>query len=684
MRIFRAQSSQNPTFYCINFPSLKPDVARFASILIFILTILNAVDGVAQESKKESQNKSSSQKMKKQEVYRDYKSRSASTNIAQLLDEAAANKISNPSFALDKVQEALAISVADGNELNQAKCYLLIAEINAQIPEWKFAQENYRKAYQTLSENFSSSTEYLQATKGLGKSNLELKAFQEALNYFQEGIERTDGDEKSELQLGLSEVYYQMGNYSAAKKSLDNISVKRVFNEIFSTRLRNQRAKIEARLNEAPAQENIYSQSLNSLRSGKSVEKEEEKSLEETKNEIADVLNQQQRYDEAITLRKNSIEFNQENRNLSEVAKDKIAISKTLEVKGESTEALTEMEGAARIAETIDNPKEKANAFLALAELYQRNGKSNQALAAYRKYSLAVAEAERQMENSFLKRDELLTKQQTIEELTSEVSIGKQEDTLEAATVFRQQLIIYGLIIIVLIAGVTSYFTYRSAQASKTANQLLALKSLRSQMNPHFIFNALNSVNQFIAQQDERTANKFLSEFSQLMRLVLDNSEQDFITLSKEQEMLALYLKLEHYRFRDKFDYTFEMDEGINSEGIELPPMLIQPYIENAVWHGLRYKETKGNLSVKFLKHEKEIEVAISDDGIGRKKSTELKTANQRKHNSTGLKNINERLNLINKVYKSDYRVAIEDLNGNGGTLVRVHIPIAINGHAHP
>src|SRR5204862_3297001 len=114
--------------------------------------------------------------------------------------------------------------------------------------------------------------------------------------------------------------------------------------------------------------------------------------------------------------------------------------------------------------------------------------------------------------------------------------------------------------------GVTSYFIYKNAQASKVANQLLALKSLRSQMNPHFIFNALNSVNHFIAQQDERTANKFLSEFSQLMRLVLENSQEDFIPLNKEQEILSLYLKLEHYRFRDKFDYHVEVDKEINAD----------------------------------------------------------------------------------------------------------------------
>jgi LytS/YehU family sensor histidine kinase len=229
---------------------------------------------------------------------------------------------------------------------------------------------------------------------------------------------------------------------------------------------------------------------------------------------------------------------------------------------------------------------------------------------------------------------------------------------------------------IILVIATTSYFIYKNAVASKIANQLLALKSLRSQMNPHFIFNALNSVNHFIAQQDERTANKFLSEFSQLMRLVLENSQEDFIPLHKEQEILSLYLKLEHYRFRDKFDYTIDIDENINAEVIEVPPMLIQPYIENAVWHGLRYKERKGNLLLRFKQEPGNLLVEIHDDGIGRKRSAELKTANQKKHNSTGLRNIQERLKILNTVYKAKYQVVINDLVDGQGTIVKISLPL--------
>jgi LytS/YehU family sensor histidine kinase len=334
------------------------------------------------------------------------------------------------------------------------------------------------------------------------------------------------------------------------------------------------------------------------------------------------------------------------------------------------------VEEAAMIADTLNNPKEQANAFLTLADLYEKNGRNNQALTAYKKYSNAIARIEKQNEHQLLEKSVLIKKQRDIEELTKDVSIGQREDTIQRATVFRQELIIYGLLLIILIVIVTSYFIYKNAQASKVANQLLALKSLRSQMNPHFIFNALNSVNHFISEKDERTANKFLAEFSQLMRLVLENSQEDFIPLDTEKEILSLYLKLEHYRFRDKFDYEIQFDHDINADAIEVPPMLIQPYIENAVWHGLRYKETKGKLLLRFHKESKNLVVEITDNGIGRKKSAALKTENQKKHNSTGLKNIQHRLTLINKVYHANYRVSLQDLEQDNGTSVRIYLPL--------
>lgn len=639
----------------------------------FLIAVLTGENGFAQKDQKES---------KKPDSYKSYKLRSSADDAGKLLQEATSLMTSNPDEALNKVKEALGLSIAQGDARNEARCYLLIAGINENITEWKLALENYARAYEKLKASFTLTSDYRKTLQGLGYSNLQLGNFQESLQYYQELLsQKLDAAERKERQLDISEVYYQMGTYDEALRTLDNIAATKVPDPSFEARIQNQKAKIYARTNELDKTKNIYENSVNTLRSNRETDVKGEQSLQNAKEEIVDVLREQKRYDDEIDLRKQSIQLNIASNNLAEVTKDKVEIGKTLAAKGENTAAIKEMEEAARMADTLENPTDQANAFLALADLYEKNGRNSQALSAYRRYSEAVTASEKVMKRELSERSGLIRQQRDIEELTKNVSIGQREETIEQATVFRQRLVIYGLLFIVLISGVTSYVAYKNAAASKVANQLLTLKSLRGQMNPHFIFNALNSVNHFIAQKDERTANKFLSEFSQLMRLVLENSQEDFIPLQKEQEILSLYLKLEHYRFRDKFEFEIVTSDDINTDAVDIPPMLIQPYIENAVWHGLRYKETKGKLTLHFKKQADSIIIVIEDNGIGRKRSAELKTENQRKHNSTGLRNIDERLLIINKVYKANYRVVIEDLEGGAGTRVSIYLPVHTQKH---
>ncbi len=196
-------------------------------------------------------------------------------------------------------------------------------------------------------------------------------------------------------------------------------------------------------------------------------------------------------------------------------------------------------------------------------------------------------------------------------------------------------------------------------------------------MNPHFIFNALNSVNSFIASNDERTANKYLTDFSLLMRAVLENSEEDFIPLEKEIALLELYTKLEHFRFQDKFDYTITIDENIHLNDFVIPPMLLQPYIENAVWHGLRYKKSKGRLEIVISQTSpEEIKITIIDDGIGREKSKALKTENQKKQNPKGMGNIKKRVSILNAMYKDKVDVFIDDFQDEEDRGTRVVVTL--------
>lgn len=346
-------------------------------------------------------------------------------------------------------------------------------------------------------------------------------------------------------------------------------------------------------------------------------------------------------------------------------------------------EAIPYLNKSIAVASEVKDLKTEKNALQRLSEAYKNVGDYTNALESYQKYvnlvDLLYKEKEKEIEDvgEFNKALALQQNRISILEKDRELSENKieyieKEQQLTQQSNRRQRYIIYSLIAGLTLLVVAVFMMYKSNQQKKITNNLLALKSLRTQMNPHFIFNALNSVNSFIAQSDERAANKYLTDFSTLMRTVLENSEKDFIPLSREIELLSLYLKLEHARFNEKFDYTLEVDEKVDAEAFHIPPMLLQPYIENAVWHGLRYKKDKGYLEVKLLQKDKEtLLITITDDGIGRQKSRELKTKNQLLQQSRGMNNVSSRIAILNDMYKDKLSVKVTDLHENGaGTQV--------------
>ena len=301
-----------------------------------------------------------------------------------------------------------------------------------------------------------------------------------------------------------------------------------------------------------------------------------------------------------------------------------------------------------------------------LSEALIKKGDTEEGIAMIESYENIVdalyAKKEQEISQAARFSRNIAEQQNRITSLESDRALSQSKYDLTQEQNKSQKLIIYSLIGGLVLLLVTAYFMFKYIKQQKLANNLLALKSLRSQMNPHFIFNALNSVNSFIATNDERTANKYLSDFSHLMRSVLENSEEDFIPLKKEIELLDLYTKLEHFRFQDKFDYSIHVDESVNVEEFQIPPMLLQPYIENAVWHGLRYKTEKGHLNINIQPKTKgEITITISDDGIGRARSKALKTEHQKKQNSKGMNNIKKRVAILNEMYKDKVDVTIED-----------------------
>lgn len=206
------------------------------------------------------------------------------------------------------------------------------------------------------------------------------------------------------------------------------------------------------------------------------------------------------------------------------------------------------------------------------------------------------------------------------------------------------------------------------------------MKALRSQMNPHFLYNSLNAVRLFVLQNDSDNADKYLVKFARLMRLILGNSRQEWVTLSSETEQLQLYLELEQLRFGNQFDFSIEIDPKLNQEQVSIPPMIIQPYIENAILHGMAHKKSRGRIQVCIKSVNEHLECLVDDDGVGREKAAALKKNSATSHQSVGLKVTEERLQLIQQRSGKEAGVTIidkrNDANEPTGTRVVIRVPL--------
>jgi hypothetical protein len=214
------------------------------------------------------------------------------------------------------------------------------------------------------------------------------------------------------------------------------------------------------------------------------------------------------------------------------------------------------------------------------------------------------------------------------------------------------------------------------AEANKKIGEL-KLMALRAVMNPHFVFNVLSSIQFFIARNDKINAIQYLSTFSRLIRGILTHSVKNSIRLSDEIEMLKNYVQLEMTRFEGKFDFTLNIQPGVDTDSISVPSLLIQPYVENAILHGLYNKNGRGTLSISIQQSDDAVIFEIEDNGIGREEAMKLKRLNSPSHKSMGSKLTEERLKLINQ--QSPTVLDIVDLKKDGlpsGTRVSIRVAL--------
>lgn len=369
-----------------------------------------------------------------------------------------------------------------------------------------------------------------------------------------------------------------------------------------------------------------------------------------------------------------------------------IEINKDLVAEARNVNAKAEIQQLQTLSNTLLEANKKEEAVKVLKDAYDLAVSKGQTIDAKNSLELLVQQyrKDRQPQKAldiyadFLNKLEPLVKGDStlIDEKFFQVQEDKilqleKERELKDALIAKQNTFSYVLSGVVVLILIFLLFIAKALYSIKKKNKKIALQSLRREMNPHFIFNSLNSVNQFIAQNNELEANKYLSSYSKLMRNIMENSNKDFISLTTEMEQMKEYLDLEYMRFHDKFRYSIEIDEDIDSDAKLIPNMLIQPQLENAVWYGLRYKEGMGLLSLKIMQENNSLYAIIEDDGIGLTKSKELKTKHQKEHNSRGLTNTYERINLLNSLYNTNISIDIREKEGDDtGVIVTLRFPV--------
>jgi tetratricopeptide (TPR) repeat protein len=478
------------------------------------------------------------------------------------------------------------------------------------------------------------------ATNSIGNIQLSTEKYEDALRHFTKALQLEE-DSKNDLGVAIN-----LGNIGYAYQGLKKIDLAiEFFKRSLAT---NQKLKREIgmaicynALGAAYQEKKDYPTAMLYLQKALSVndQVEDKVHVAESYLSIGKLLGLEHKYDEAYQHLMKSIEISQFwgfKYMLMEAYK---ALAANFKASGEFEKSLGAMDKSLVYKDSILDDK-SAMALAQMQAIYEVDRKDNQ---------IRLLEHDKQISEMRTKRNAVF---------------------IFSLTGFLAMLMMGGFY----------YLRHRSLRAKKQTLQL-ELRSLRSQMNPHFIFNSLSSIHRYIWSNNQEEASDYLTKFSKLMRMILDNTQHTFISLNKELESLQLYLDLEKLRCNGIFEYEITLEGDINEEEVLLPPMIIQPYVENAIWHGLVHQSGQGILSIRVAVNGKTLSCTVTDNGIGRKKAMEIKARKGLSHNSMGMKVTEGRIDLIRRINNTkEAHVTITDLeDAKGepeGTRVVIVLPV--------
>ena len=575
--------------------------------------------------------------------------------------KSKAKKVSKMSKAADELK----VSLSENDELKIAAGYEKIAaEFKAKGDNAK--AEEYLKKAQAIYAKKNISASNAVVTRSLAKTQESQNKYDDAIKSYEAA--GSISDKKSEVKINyndaerLRNVASPKAQAILAKEKIQLLEKDNKAEKGEVTDAYKQQAEVSFKLNNSDEAIENYNKAI-------VYAKDKPEEIIKIKNEIAKVYLSENSFEKAIAINRkllteaeNKQDFNTQITQLQE-------LSSIYFKQNKPEDALVLLKNAYKIATENGKTAEVKATTSKLLQYYQANNKDKESMDLYADFFKNF--------DQLIQNDTTLIDAKTFQVTEEKIKQLEKEKSLKDELITRKNKFNYVLIGSVALLLLFLGFIAKALFSIKRKNKEIALQSLRREMNPHFIFNSLNSVNQFISQNKELEANKYLTNYSNLMRSMMENSNRDFVTLSSEVEQLKKYLELEHLRFQDKFDFEIIIDEQIDSETTFIPNMIIQPHLENAIWHGLRYLENKGLLLLKFQIQNKKLTLIIEDNGIGLAKSQELKTINQKVHISRGMNNTNERIALLNDLYKKEITFQIsEKILPETGTIVKISFPL--------
>lgn len=354
-------------------------------------------------------------------------------------------------------------------------------------------------------------------------------------------------------------------------------------------------------------------------------------------------------------------------------------------------EAEKYLKQALQMADTLEVFESVLASNINLSDYYSQVGNYKKALEHYKRGASAKDSLFNAEKTQEITRKE---EQHKFDKKESELKVEQDNKDAIAKEELQKQKLLRNSIAsgsaIILLSGLFIFFFYKRKRDAeqKQKETLLSLqvsetemKALRSQMNPHFIFNALQSIQTFLLSNKADDANNYLLKFSKLMRLVLENSQHSEVTLEKDMQALELYMQLESIRLKHPFAYKFHIDESINVDETTIPPLILQPFVENAIWHGLQHKNEPGEINIYISKKGNALQAVVEDNGVGRDMSKKVAQPMLLKKESLGMKLTEERLKLLNETKNVNAQFSITDLftkeNLPAGTKVELSLPLA-------